>query len=63
MTWISSWYGIGQAVGLVKDGAVRFANNYTSQAARNGMSIASGFFSKSTAQSDIDAGRPIVLGY
>ena len=32
-TWISSWYGIRHAVGLVKDGAVRFINKYTPQAA------------------------------
>lgn len=29
LTWISDWYGIGQALGLVKDGAVQFINRYS----------------------------------
>lgn len=62
LTWISNWYGIGQAVGLVKDGGIRFMNKHTPTAVRNTISLTSGFFSKSTAQADIDAGRPIVLG-
>ena len=62
LTWFSDLYVIGQAVGLVKDGAVRFVNEYTPQAAKGGISITSGSFSKSEAQSDIDAGRPIILG-
>lgn len=37
-TWFSGVPGIGQAIGLVKDGAVRFINAYTTQAARNGLS-------------------------
>lgn len=61
-TWFSGVPGIGQAIGLVKDGAVRFINAYTPQAARNGLSLTSGFFSASQAKADIDAGRPIVLG-
>jgi len=60
----ASWFpGLGQAIGLVKDAGIRFMNNHTPTAVRNDFSLTSGFFSASTARSDIDAGRPIVLGF
>lgn len=61
-TWISEVPGIGQAVGLVKDGAVRFINEFTDPKAKDHISLTSGFFSKDEAYADIDAGIPIILG-
>lgn len=60
-TWISDMYG-GQAVGLVKDGAIRFVRKYAPSIQKN-VSIVSGLFSDSEAKAEIDAGRPIILGF
>ncbi|MFA6867004.1 MAG: hypothetical protein WCR54_05760, partial [Clostridia bacterium] len=53
---------LGQAIGFVKDAGIYFMNNYTPTDVKNTVSLTSGVFSKSTAQADIDAGKPIVLG-
>lgn len=63
LNWISGFPGLGQAIGLVKDSGIYFMNDHTPAAVRDNISLTSGFFSKSTAQADIDAGRPIVLGF
>ena len=61
-TVMSGVSGIGQAVGLVKDGAVSFINEFTPQVARKNISLTSGPIIVEKARADIDAGRPIVLG-
>lgn len=43
LTWISEWYGIGQAIGLVRDGASRFIDNYSGN---TDISLVSEIFSK-----------------
>lgn len=63
LTLFSGLPGLGQSIGLVKDGAVKFVNQYTDSSIKNNVSLSWGFFSASTARSDIDAGRPIVLGF
>lgn len=62
LSLISGVYGIGQAVGVVKDAAVLFVYKYASDISDN-ISITSGFFSKSTARADIDSNKPIILGF
>ena len=60
-TWPNAPY-VGQAITLVKDTGIDFINNHTPQSIRNGITISTSFFSKATAQEDINSGRPIVLG-
>lgn len=62
LTVLSGFPLIGQAIGLVTSAANRFIDKYATSIKDN-VSITSGFFSKSIAQADIDAGKPIVLGY
>ena len=58
--FMSGTYGIGQAVGLVVDGAKLFVAEYASNI-KNDVSITSGLFDITTAKSDIDSGKPIIL--
>ena len=60
LTWLSDWEGIGQAIYLVKDGAVKFVNKYSP--IKDNVSITAGRFSEETAREEIDAGRPVMLG-
>ncbi len=60
LTLFSDLEGIGQAVYLVKDGAVKFVNKYSP--IKENVSITAGLFSEEAAKEEIDAGRPIVLG-
>lgn len=60
-TWSNSEL-FGQAIGVVTQGGNTFMENNTPAEVRNKISLTSGVFSKSEAQSEIDAGRPIVLG-
>ena len=62
LTWISDWYGIGQAIGLVKDGAIRFVNKHATSIS-NEVMLESGIFSKDDAIADINNNRPIIVGF
>lgn len=53
--------GLGQSINNVKDGGIAFMEENTPASVRNNISLTSGIFSKDIAQSDIDAGNPIVL--
>ena len=63
LTPISEWPAIGQAAPFVVNGAKKFIEKYTPESARDNISISWNLFSKSIAQSEIDAGRPIILIY
>lgn len=59
--YASDYPDLGQAISTVTSTGVEFMQNHTPQAVRNNISLTWGIFSKTSAQSDIDAGRPIVL--
>lgn len=61
-TWISNWYGIGQAINLVTAGANKVISQHSPSEVRNSISLYDRMFSKSNAQGEIDSGRPVVLG-
>ncbi len=61
LTWISDWYGIGQALGLVKDGAVQFINRYSTIS--NNVSFIKSDFSMDDVVNEINNGRPLIVGF
>ena len=63
LTPIAELPAIGQAAPFVVNGAKKFIEKYTPESARDNISISWNLFSKSIAQSEIDAGRPIILIY
>ncbi len=53
---------LGQAIGNVADGVNNFFDNYTDSSIRSGISFRNENFNVQVAKTEIDEGRPIILG-
>lgn len=62
LTWNAHWAGVGQAIPLVKNGATKFLETYSPTDARNGVSMSWGLITLHTVISELEAGRPVMLG-